>query len=107
MNIVGVASCPVGVAHTPMAARSLTEAAEKLGHTIKMEQQGGMGRVNEITPRDVQGADFLLIASDQKIMGMERFEGKLPVLRVDINTCIKAPEAVLRKCSKAVGRKRG
>lgn len=102
MNIVGIASCPVGVAHTPMAAKALTKAGEQLGHTMKMEQQGGMGRINEITAQDIASADFLLIASDQKIEGMDRFEGKIPILRVNINTCIKAPEAVINKCVKAV-----
>ena len=31
---------------------------------------------------------------------MERFEGK-PVIRIDITTCIKAPEAVIKKCVQA------
>jgi PTS system fructose-specific IIB component len=41
------------------------------------------------------------LATDQKVEGLERFEGK-PQLRVNINTCIKAPEAVLKKCIAAV-----
>ena len=45
-------------------------------------------------------AAFVIVASDQKILGMERFEGK-PVIRIDITTCIKAPEAVIKKCVQA------
>ena len=41
--------------------------------------------------------------SDQKMVGMDRFEGK-KVIRVDINICIKAPEAVLKKCVAAVSK---
>ena len=57
----------------------------------------------EITKEEAQAADFVIIASDQKIVGMDRFEGK-KVIRVDINICIKAPEAVLKKCVAAVSK---
>ena len=99
MKIVGISACPAGLAHTPMAAKAL----EKAGYDVKMEQQGSMGQVNEITKEEAQAADFVIIASDQKIVGMDRFEGK-KVIRVDINICIKAPEAVLKKCVAAVSK---
>ena len=38
-----------------------------------------------------------------KIVGMERFANK-KVIREDINICIKAPEAVLKKCVAAVSK---
>ncbi|WP_301089096.1 PTS fructose transporter subunit IIB [Faecalibaculum rodentium] len=72
-----------------------------MGLDVKMEQQGSMGQVNAITPEEAQAADFVIIASDQKIQGMDRFKGK-PVIRVNITTCIKAPTAVLTKCMQAV-----
>lgn len=105
MKIVGISACPAGLAHTPMAAKALEKAGTKLGHELKMEQQGSMGQVNEITVQDAKDAEFVIIASDQKILGMERFEGK-PVIRVDITTCIKAPEAVINKCISAVEAKK-
>lgn len=105
MNIVGIAACPAGLAHTPMAAKALEKAGNKLGHSTKMEQQGSMGQVNAISDEEARAADFVLIASDQKILGLDRFEGK-PQIRVDINTCIKAPEAVIKKCVSAVEAKR-
>jgi len=101
MNIVGISACPAGLAHTPMAAKALERAGKSLGHNVKIEQQGSMGQVNAITDDEAKAADFVLIASDQKIQGMGRFEGK-PIIRVDINACIKAPEAVIRKCVSAV-----
>lgn len=100
MKIVGISACPAGLAHTPMAAKALMKAGEKLGWDVKIEQQGSMGQINTITQQEVEAADFVLIASDQKIKGTDRFSGK-PVMRVDINICIKAPEAVLRKCAAA------
>lgn len=105
MKVVGVSACPAGLAHTPMAAKALMKAGDKMGWDVKMEQQGSMGQVNAITKEEAQAADFVLIASDQKIEGMDRFEGK-PVIRIDINMCIKAPEAVLKKCGAAVEAKK-
>ena len=101
MKIVGISACPAGLAHTPMAAKALETAGAKLGYDVKIEQQGSLGQVNEITAAEAKEADFLLLATDQKVVGLERFEGK-PQLRVNINTCIKAPEAVLKKCIAAV-----
>ncbi len=101
MKVVGVSACPAGLAHTPMAAKALMKAGEGLGWDVKIEQQGSMGQINVVTAEEAKAADFVLIASDQKIQGMNRFEGK-PVIRIDINMCIKAPEAVLKKCAAAV-----
>ena len=101
MKVVGISACPAGLAHTPMAAKALEKAGKELGIDVKMEQQGSMGQVNAITAEEAKAADFVLIASDQKIVGMDRFKGK-PVIRVNITTCIKAPAAVLKKCIAAV-----
>lgn len=103
MKIVGIAACPAGLAHTPMAAKALEKAAAKLGHEIKMEQQGSMGQVNKITSTEAKECEFVIVASDQKIEGMDRFVDK-KVIRVDITTCIKAPEAVINKCIQALGK---
>ena len=103
MKIVGISACPAGLAHTPMAAKALEKAGKSLGYDLKMEQQGSMGQVNAITDEEAQAADLVIIASDQKIVGMERFANK-KVIRVDINICIKAPEAVLKKCVAAVSK---
>ena len=103
MKIVGISACPAGLAHTPLAAKALEKAGKSLGYDVKMEQQGSMGQVNAITDEEAQAADLVIIASDQKIVGMERFANK-KVIRVDINICIKAPEAVLKKCVAAVSK---
>ncbi len=103
MKIVGISACPAGLAHTPMAAKALEKAGKELGYDVKIEQQGSMGQVNIITPEEAKAADLVIIASDQKITDMERFSGK-KVIRVDINICIKAPEAVIKKCVAAVSK---
>ena len=103
MKIVGISACPAGLAHTPMAAKALEKAGKELGYDVKIEQQGSMGQVNVITLEEAKAADLVIIASDQKITDMERFSGK-KVIRVDINICIKAPEAVIKKCVAAVNK---
>lgn len=103
MKIVGISACPAGLAHTPMAAKALEKAGKGLGYDIKIEQQGSMGQINTITAEEAKEADLVIIASDQKITGLERFTGK-KVIRVDINICIKAPEAVIKKCVDAISK---
>lgn len=97
MKIVGISACPAGLAHTPMAAKALENAGKKLGYDVKIEQQGSLGQVNKISQAEVDEADFVLLATDQKVIDMDRFKNK-PQLKVSIATCIKAPEAVLKKC---------
>lgn len=101
MNIVSITACPAGLAHTPMAAAALEKAGKKMNYNIKVEQQGVMGQVNQISYEEAQAADFVLLATDQKIEGMERFEGK-KIMKVNIDTAIANPEAVLRKCVEAI-----
>ena len=74
MYIVCVTACPVGIAHTYMAAANLKKAIEKAGHEAKVETQGATGLENEITQEDCQRADACIIASDIKIKDIGRFK---------------------------------
>ncbi|EAD4192654.1 PTS fructose transporter subunit IIB [Listeria monocytogenes] len=101
MKVVGVTSCIAGLAHTPMAAKALEKAGVKLGHDVKIEQQGAMGTIDEITPAEVSAADVVIIAADKVIDGEERFKGK-PVVRVKIGQCVANGEGVLSKVVAAI-----
>lgn len=101
MNIVGVTSCIAGLAHTPMAAKSLEKEGARLGHKIKIEQQGIMGIINKITADDVKAADFVMIAADRTIEEEERFAGKI-IIRVKIAQCVSHASNVITKCVAAV-----
>ncbi|EAG1933922.1 PTS fructose transporter subunit IIB [Listeria monocytogenes] len=101
MKVVGVTSCIAGLAHTPMAAKALEKAGVKLGHDVKIEQQGAMGTIDEITPAEVSAADVVIIAADKVIDGEDRFKGK-PVVRVKIGQCVANGEAVLSKVAAAI-----
>lgn len=69
MYLVAVCSCPVGIAHTYMAAANLKKAAQKKGIEIKVETQGAQGVEDEITADDLARCDACIIASDVKIKG--------------------------------------
>ncbi|EGO62898.1 PTS fructose transporter subunit IIC [Acetonema longum] len=74
-KIVAVTACPTGIAHTFMAAESLSQAAGALGHSIKVETAGSVGVENGLTPEEIREADVVIIAADTKI-DKERFNGK-------------------------------
>lgn len=101
MNIVGVTSCIAGLAHTPMAAKSLEKEGARLGHQIKIEQQGAMGIMNKISADEIEAADFVLIAADRIIEDEERFAGKI-IIRVKIGQCVSHASDVITKCVTAV-----
>jgi fructose PTS system EIIBC or EIIC component len=73
--IVGVTACPVGVAHTFMAAEGLIQGATGLGHRIKVETQGSVGAQNTLSAEDIAAADLVIIAADTQVE-LGRFAGK-------------------------------
>lgn len=101
MNIVAITACPTGVAHTYMAKQALENAAEKLGHTIKVETQGALGIENEITMQDIAAADVAILAVEVGIAKAERFQ-KIKTVNVPVNTAIKSPEALIKKVEEAL-----
>ncbi|MBJ9256185.1 PTS fructose transporter subunit IIB [Citrobacter amalonaticus] len=105
MNIVGVTSCIAGLAHTPMAAKSLEKEGSRLGHRVKIEQQGAMGTLDRISAQEIADADFVLIAADRSIEEEERFIGKT-IIRVKIGQCVSHAADVISKCVAAVEARR-
>lgn len=73
--IIGVTSCPTGIAHTFMAAEALRKAAEELGHEVKIETQGSVGAKNVISAEEIARADAVIIAADA-FVDTSRFAGK-------------------------------
>lgn len=75
LKLVGITSCPTGIAHTFMAAEGLEQGAKSLGHTIKVETQGSVGAKNNLTAEDIAVADLVIIAADTQV-DKARFAGK-------------------------------
>lgn len=84
--LVGITSCPTGIAHTFMAAEGLKQGAAKLGHDIKVETQGSVGAKNQLTPEEIDRADAVVIAADTHV-DLSRFSGK-PVYQTSTKQAI-------------------
>lgn len=102
MKIVGIAACTSGIAHTYIAKEKLIRAAKALNHEIHIETQGTIGTEDELTAKDIQEADIVIIAADIKIGGRERFKDK-KVIDVSTEIVIKSPKGLLNKIQTDLG----
>ncbi|MBU5468327.1 PTS fructose transporter subunit IIABC [Virgibacillus sp. MSJ-26] len=98
MKILAVTACPVGIAHTYMAAENLQKAGEEMDVDIKVETQGSIGVENELTAKDIEEADGIIIASDKEV-SKERFSGK-KLLVVGVQDGIRKPQELIEKIQK-------
>ncbi len=73
MKIIAATSCPVGMAHTHMAAAALKKLAKKYDFEVKVETQGAMGIQNRLTKEDIESADLFIKACDVAIVEPDRF----------------------------------
>jgi len=73
--LVGVTSCPTGIAHTFMAAEALLKGAAAMGYEMKVETRGSVGAKNELTAEDIARADAVVVAADATVE-TSRFAGK-------------------------------
>ena len=109
MKVVGITSCPSGVAHTYMAAEALKLSGEKLGMEVLIETQGGAGVENQLKQKDILLAVLILLAGgffwyvsdyyragDVALEGLDRFKGK-KVLKMGVSDLIKKSDAVMKK----------
>jgi PTS system fructose-specific IIC component len=94
-RLVGITSCPTGIAHTFMAAEALQKAAKALGHSIKVETQGSVGAKNQLTPEDIAAADAVIIAADTKV-DVSRFAGK-PLYMTSTKEAMNAGQEAVKK----------
>ena len=93
--VVAVTACPVGIAHTYMAADSLVNKGKELGVEIKVETNGSVGVKNELTAEDIKRATGVIVAAD-KTIDMDRFAGK-KVIQVPVKQAIRAPKELIEK----------
>lgn len=96
MKVVGITSCPSGVAHTYMAAEALKLAGEKQGIEVFIETQGGSGVENELNQKDIDEAACVILVNDVALKGTERFKGK-KVMKMGVSDLIKKSDAIMKK----------
>lgn len=93
MNIVAITACAVGIAHTYMAADGLKEAAKKRNWKIKVETQGSVGAENQLTDKEIENADLVIIAADVNV-DLMRFVGKKVYKTASIEAIDNADEVL-------------
>lgn len=59
-KLIALCACPMGLAHTFMAAQALEEAAVEAGYEVKIETQGADGIQNRLTAQDIAKTKILL-----------------------------------------------
>ena len=96
MKVVGITSCPSGVAHTYMAAEALKLSGQKLGIDVIIETQGGAGVENQLKQKDIDEAACVILVNDVALEGLDRFKGK-KVLKMGVSDLIKKSDAVMKK----------
>lgn len=92
-HILAITACPVGVAHTYIAADKLRQAANNLAYNLKVETHGSAGVKGEFSTTDIRNADVIIIASDIGV-DLSRFANK-KIYKIGVSQAIKNPEKVL------------
>lgn len=85
-NILAITACPVGIAHTYLAAEKIEQAAKSQGYNIKVETHGSVGVKNEFSKSDIENADLVIIASDIGI-DTSRFVG-IPIYEARVKEAV-------------------
>ncbi len=100
LRLIGVTSCPTGIAHTYMAAEGLENAAKAAGHTIIVETQGSAGS-KPIPAADIAAADAVIFAHDLPVKDIGRFAGK-PTIDVGVKKGISDGPALVARAEQLV-----
>ena len=92
-RLLAVTACPMGMAHTYLAAEALRKAAQERGMTIKIETNGAAGVGDELKSEEIAAADCIIIAADKGV-SMARFVGKR-LISVSAGEAVRGADAVL------------
>lgn len=95
-KIVAVCACPMGVAHTYMAADAIEGAAKSLGMDVKVETQGAGGIEDKLSQKDIEEADLIIFATAVKVSQSERFEDyRDKLIEVTLKEAINNSESII------------
>lgn len=93
-RIVAVTACPTGIAHTYMAADSLTQAADGRDDVDVTVETQGSSAVKAIPAETIAAADAVIFATDVGVKERARFAGK-PVVESGVKRAINEPAAMI------------
>lgn len=92
-KVLAITACPVGIAHTYLAAENIENALKKLNILGKVSTHGSVGIKNDFTSQEIKDAEIIVIASDIGI-DTSRFEGK-KIYQTNIKSAIKDPQKLI------------
>lgn len=95
-KLVAICACPMGLAHTFMAAQAIEDGAKELGYEVKVETQGADGIQNELTPQDIAEAAIILQAIAVTPINNERFDA-YEIFEVGLQDVIKDAKGVIKE----------
>ena len=96
MKIIAVTSCATGIAHSYMSAEAIKKVAKQKGHDCKVEIQGALGIENQLSAKDIDSADLVILANDVGLSKAERFDSvsKEKIRKFSPHEIIKNPEII-------------
>ena len=102
MKVVGISSCPMGIAHTYMAAEAMKREGKKYGIDVHIELQGQLGPEDELTQKEIDKADAIVFCCGVLPIGAERFDKhKDKIVEVDYDNILKHTEMMIDNLIKA------
>ncbi|MBZ8177953.1 PTS lactose transporter subunit IIC [Corynebacterium poyangense] len=93
-RIVAVTACPTGIAHTYMAADSLTQTAQGRNDVELHVETQGSSAVTPLEPAVISAADAVIFATDVGVKDRARFAGK-PVISSGVKRAINEPDRMI------------
>ena len=93
-RIVAITACPTGIAHTYMAADSLTNTADEMDNVELAVETQGSSAVTPMDPETIAAADAVIFATDVGVKDRERFAGK-PVIESGVKRAINEPTKMI------------
>ncbi|WP_330984510.1 MULTISPECIES: PTS fructose transporter subunit IIB [Enterobacterales] len=100
-KLIALCACPMGLAHTFMAAQALEEAAVEAGYDVKIETQGADGIQNRLTAEDIATADIIIHAIAITPEDNERFETR-DVYEITLQDAIKNAAGTLKEIEELI-----
>ena len=94
LRLVAVTACPTGIAHTYMAADSLTQEADARDDVDLVVETQGSSAVTPVDPKTIEAADAVIFATDVGVKDRERFAGK-PVIESGVKRAINEPTKMI------------
>ena len=94
LRVVAVTACPTGIAHTYMAADSLTQVADERDDVELVVETQGSSAVKPVPAETIAAADAVIFATDVGVKDRGRFAGK-PVVESGVKRAINEPAVMV------------